>query len=335
MPMPRPGGSLEHPLDEADLHALREAADWFARLQDAGPDSALRRQWESWLHAADAHARAWEWMMLVSGKMAGLKSAAGAPVSTLLRGNKARGRRRALGAGLALLFCGGAAAPMVFRSLPLRVWMATHHAPTGSIERIVLADGSTLWLDTDSAVNVRLGAAARRLELVQGRIFIETAPDRERPARPFEVTSALGVLRPLGTRFCARMDEGGLDVAVFDGAVDCRPSGAETAGRIVPAGSAATLGRGGVASLRPASRAMQAWIDGVLVAEDVPLGAFIRELSRYRKGGVHCHPAAAGYRLVGSFPSGDVDATLAAIARTLPVRIERGGRERIEVVPAG
>ncbi len=57
---------------------------------------------------------------------------------------------------------------LVGRQLPLDVWRADLQTSVGEHKRLSLADGSTLQLNTDSAVNVDLGA--RRVTLVRGEM---------------------------------------------------------------------------------------------------------------------------------------------------------------------
>lgn len=51
------------------------------------------------------------------------------------------------------------------------------------------------------------------------------------------------------------------------------------------------------------------------------LDALVAELSRYRGGVLRCDPAVGALRVSGAFPLRDTDASLALLAKTLPVRI--------------
>ena len=61
----------------------------------------------------------------------------------------------------------------------------------------------------------------------------------------------------------------------------------------------------------------------MLLADDMRLGDFVVELSRYRRGYLGCAPQVADLRLVGAFPLADTGRVLRALAETLPVRIHR------------
>ena len=61
----------------------------------------------------------------------------------------------------------------------------------------------------------------------------------------------------------------------------------------------------------------------MLVADDMRLGDFLAELSRYRSGHLGWDPAVAELRLVGAFPLGDTDRILASLEESLPLRVRR------------
>ena len=67
----------------------------------------------------------------------------------------------------------------------------------------------------------------------------------------------------------------------------------------------------------------QSWADGVLVADNLRLDAFVAELARYRQGYLGCDPRVAGLRVVGAYPLADTDRVLDVLADTLALRINR------------
>ncbi|MCH5770598.1 iron dicitrate transport regulator FecR, partial [Salmonella enterica] len=77
------------------------------------------------------------------------------------------------------------------------------------------------------------------------------------------------------------------------------------------AGSQAEFSRAGAfdaVALRPE---VAAWLDGMLLADAMPLADFLAELGRYRPGVLRCSPDAASLRVVGAFPVADTDQVLA------------------------
>lgn len=87
---------------------------------------------------------------------------------------------------------------------------------TGGYERVVLADGSVVELNSNSEVRVDLLPNARRVALVQGEAHFTVAHDT---ARPF-IVSAHGVaVRAVGTAFNVRLASSAVEVLVSEGKV--------------------------------------------------------------------------------------------------------------------
>jgi transmembrane sensor len=91
---------------------------------------------------------------------------------------------------------GGGLLGGLFGREDLQAWVADYRTAIGEQREIILADGTRLWLNTASAINVYFNARERRIQLVTGEIFIATAKDTR---RPFQVDTAQGQLRALGT----------------------------------------------------------------------------------------------------------------------------------------
>lgn len=74
-----------------------------------------------------------------------------------------------------------------------------------------------------------------------------------------------------------------------------------------------------------------AWKRGVLTADDLRLADWTQAMARYRPGIMRCASDIADLRVVGSFSLQDTDASLALLARTLPVRIAFRTRYWVEI----
>jgi len=178
---------------------------------------------------------------------------------------------------------------------------------------VILADGTRLWLNTASAVDVEFTAKLRRLSLQAGEVLIETASDPAVPPRPFVVDSAQGRVRALGTRFSLHQQDDHSRAAVFEGAIEIQPATPGAAGRTLNAGQETRYTRATIAVPRPANADRSAWTRGMLLADNLPLGEFVAELARYRHGHLHCAPEVAKLRIVGAFPLADTDRVPAAL----------------------
>jgi len=71
----------------------------------------------------------------------------------------------------------------------------------------------------------------------------------------------------------------------------------------------------------PADPAREAWSRGVLLAQDIPLGEVVAELSRYRRGHMAVAPEVARLPVLGSYPLDDLDGALAMLQQALPIQV--------------
>ncbi len=308
--------------DQASEQDLAEASAWFARRRAGQTSTADDARWHAWLAASPGHREAWQLVERVGQRFAAVRSsdARDPAVHALRQAQQPRAGRRRLLAGAMAAITAGAAGWAIHRPASLPAWMQawTSDAATGvgEIRQMRLADGSDLWLNAMSAIDLAFTNDLRRVRLKRGEIRIATRPDAR---RGFEVVTPQGRLRALGTRFTVRLDSESTLVAVFDGAVAVgRPEGVET---VIPAGRQARLTRQGVAALQPAEAARDAWSRGILIADGTPLGDVVRELDRYFGGWIQLDAKAAALPVYGSYPALDPRRTLAMLASVMPLEV--------------
>lgn len=300
-------GTLSH-------SSLEQAAQWYVRLQEPGSPQEHQR-WQAWVAQNPEHLAAWQYVARVSQRFAPLLEQ---PQSA---GRALRSSRRQALKTL-LVLCGGSTLAWgTWRNtaLPRLVggWSADYATASGETRDALLADGSHVWLNALSALDVRFDAAQRLLHLRFGEVLIDTAKDR---LRPFLVDTVHGRMQALGTRFSVVQAEDHTQLNVFDGRVQV--STAQHV-RIVEAGQQVSFTRERVDAPRAASPAREAWSHGVLLADNLPLGQLIAELNRYRPGHLGCDPAVAQLPVMGSFPLQDSDHALHLLQAALPIRLDR------------
>ena len=188
----------------------------------------------------------------------------------------------------------------------------------------VLADGSRIALNTDTAVALDLDGASRRVEILHGEVWFEVASDK---ARPFIVETPHGRVRVTGTRFDVRLEENGAVVSLVEGRVELTLPGAAAAKPpvVLAAGQQARLTHSGISGPMPFDvTAVTAWVRGQFVFYDTPLVEVIAELNRYRTGRiVIADGGLEALRVSGVFKTDDPDAALDVISDTLGVRATR------------
>ncbi len=98
-------------------------------------------------------------------------------------------------------------------------WFAeanTYVTSVGEQRSTKLADGSFIFLNTDSKVEVNFSDKARAVRLVRGEALFVVERDS---ARPFTVSAGNAVVRAIGTEFNVLRRADGADVAVVEGTV--------------------------------------------------------------------------------------------------------------------
>lgn len=305
-----PSGKLSHA-------SLQQAAQWYVRLQDPQGGSQAQQHWQTWLGQNPEHQAAWRYVERVSQRFAPLTDE---PIGA---GRALRSTRRQTLKTLLVLCAGSTLAWGTWRGTALpRVisgWSADYATASGEIRDALLADGTHIWLNALSAMDVRFDAQQRLLHLRFGEVLIDTAKDLQ---RPFLVDTAHGHLRALGTRFSVLHSEDSTTLNVFDGRVEVRTADGQQV-RIIESGQQAVFGRHTIRSTVPASATREAWSRGVLLADNLPLGQLIGELNRYRPGHLGCDPAVAHLPVMGSFPLKDSEHALRLLEAALPIQVDR------------
>lgn len=299
-----------------DPQALDEAAEWLMRLSESELTETERADWERWRVSSPERLQAWARAQLLQSKLGGLPPALS--LSALDRPSHPE-RRLVVGklaALLALLPTGWGS----WKLVEAQQWTADYRTAVGEQRELILADGSHITLNTDSAIDVLFDANQRLINLREGEILVQTAPDTSPQARPFVVSTRQGRMQALGTRFIVRELQPTTHLAVLEGAVRVQlPDSRRTAPLIVNAGQRTEFSAQGFADVSPVDRSASAWTQGMLMADNLRLADFVAELARYRRGFLRCDPAIADLRISGAFPISDSQRTLSMLVQTYPV----------------
>ncbi|MCY1533936.1 Protein FecR [compost metagenome] len=310
--LPEAGGEL--PVVERSV--AREAARWLLRLSSGRATEADQRACDQWRASKAEHEHAWQRAQRVNERFSLIPAALG--MATLDR--PALKHRRAALKTLVALMVAGPAAWAAWRSDSL-AWSADYRSAAGEQRDVALADGSTLRMNTDSAVDVMFSATSRLLRLRSGEIAVHAVADTAAHPRPFVVRTRLGDIEARASRFCVRQDGASCRVSVQQGRVRVSSAAHPGAAAILSEGEQGSLAAAGVSPPSPADPHAGDWMRGVLYASQMRLDAFAAELDRYRPGILRCDPAVAHLRVSGAFQLRDTDAVLAALPATLPVQV--------------
>jgi transmembrane sensor len=208
----------------------------------------------------------------------------------------------------------------------------------GSLERVVLSDGSIVSLNTNSAMRVQLSPERRHIVLKRGEALFKVAKD---PNRPFDVEAGRTIVRAVGTEFSVRMREptgatgkADVEVLVKEGRVAIDPPKTQRPlerAAALPA-STSTLSAGEAVVISEQRVRVQKvpvetverkllWTEGRIWFERETLKNVVAEFNRYnRRQMVISDPSIEDIRIGGGFDATDPESFIAALERTVNVR---------------
>ena len=196
------------------------------------------------------------------------------------------------------------------------------HTAVGERAEVKLADGSTLHLNTDSAVSIRFDATRRSVHLLRGEALFDVVAGK---ARPFEVIAGDVRTTVLGTQFVVRSDGAEVHVAVAEGRVAVASKEGDPGPSLDPAEQVrygAGVGFGEVKRTR--KNLIAPWMRGRLVFDNRPLGEVVAEIGRYRRGWVIIpSPELRELRVSGTFGTDDPEQALRSVEEILALETTR------------
>lgn len=308
----------------AETDIKEKALHWFVTLRDETAPESAWLDFQSWLEVSPAHAHAYDaverlWVDLDAANIAPVTAA---PVIDLSAARERRANRRSpwLGAGLGI-------AASVTLAVSLWLWMTPTgqtYATTDAPLSVALEDGSHVYLNRHSTLNVRFDDDRRSVSLAEGEAAFDIAHD---PAHPFVVAAGDHQVQVLGTAFNVLNHGDNFAVAVQRGVVAVTPANAATPVRLI---AGQTLEQRGQAAPRmssvPPDRA-SAWRSGVLVYRDRPLSDVADDLSRYLDKPVVLSTPVQALRFTGALRVGDEAVMLQQLQDFAPVRVEASTSE--------
>lgn len=282
-----------------------QALDWFLRLRDT-PSEQDHAEFARWLAADGRHRTAYD-ALVATWQAPSLRAAS----AELRRRRPQRARRPGTVvafrlAAMLLIAC------LIWQAPRLLVaWQADYATAVGEQERIALADGTIVTLNTDSAIAVEMTGGTRHVRLLAGEAFFDVAHDA---AHPFVVTGKRGEVRVTGTEFTFRLEDVGDRVVLREGHVAVRTLEGQDSVRLEPGEAVTALAGGGLSPVTPAdTESALAWLGGRMEIQDAPLSRAVTEIARYRSAPVILLRGKARH-VSGSFSLRDPDAALEALA---------------------
>lgn len=304
---------------------VQEAINWMVKLQSGVASSQDLANCNNWREQDSQHEAAWQQLQsLAYGLKAVPSHLAHATLEqanlvklSMSKNEKLQSRRSAL-KSIAILAGVGTFAFSSYRFAPWQQVLADHATEIGEQRTVMLADGTRMMLNTNSAVNIRYDKNQRLIQLIKGEVLITTAHESAEIYRPLSVQTPQGNVRAMGTHFLVRQQEGSTLAAVYVGALEIQPSKASLAIRL-NAGQQLVFAANQADKVTPADPDLNAWSDGVLIASNMRLADFVKELDRYWQGKITCDASAKDITISGVFPLKDTDKVIETLQQTLPI----------------
>ncbi|OBY76030.1 FecR family protein [Acinetobacter gyllenbergii] len=291
-------------------HVLDAATDWLVLLHSGEMTELQQQQFERWQSEKQEHALAIQHITRFTQGLSGLSNhfPSESLVQSKQKFNLSTKRNMLLSlSGLMVIGCG-------IYLLPWAKWQSDDHTKVGEIKTIVLQDGSTLILASDSYIKVDFSKQIRKIQLIEGEIYIQTAKDPQH--RPFMVNTKDGAIEALGTQFTVRQEQDDQTrVKVYQHAVALQPQDSGQR-QILQQGQRAYFDSQQISKPLPLNNEQPYWTQQLLVVEQWPLQKVLDELYRYKKGTYFIEPALKDLRVSGVFSLKNPQQSLETLAYT-------------------
>lgn len=299
---------------------LEEAVNWLVCMAYGQPTPAQMKHFDAWLKASVLNQQAWAEVSALKGRMDSLPALLSKQALTAAQERRRTSRRRVLGT-LALL--GGSAAIGLPLLNQLNGWevsnlAATHVTRKGEQQKVILADGTQLLLNTNTAIRTVESSQQLRIELIRGELLVDAS--KRRSAGGLQASSVHGDLYTKSAYFVLRELRTYTRLSVKNGLVEARPRWSATP-RSCAAGEVVCFDTAGFVDPLASTIQDDAFAQGLVSGQHMQLTHLLAELARYKTGLLDWDESLAGLTVTGSFHVNDVNSTLEFLAQMLPLSI--------------
>jgi transmembrane sensor len=305
---------------QPDARQLTEAAEWLARLNAAAAGEAVWLEFTGWLEAGEANRVAFDLVEDLYDDLDDVELVA----SPDLDSNGWEHIPRPVAAGGLFLLAASLILGVGLEMRQSAPRIAHYETRIGETRTVALADGSTVAMNTDSAIDVSIGDE-RRVALVRGEAVFKVAHD---PAHPFLVSAGNRIVYDVGTVFDLLYTPDRTVITVAEGRVGVAPLDILPQPQLTPvaAGEQLVARPALVDQVRKVDPATaMAWQQGYLTYRNTPLSIVVGDLNRYFPKKIVLMDQDAGRReFSGALKVDDEDAVVSRLAELMPLVVEHG-----------
>jgi|SRR6185437_15597627 len=202
----------------------------------------------------------------------------------------------------------------------------TYVTTVGGREKLLLGDGSSIELNTDTVLRIADNSKERKVWLDKGEAYFDIHHD---PAHPFVVVAGSHQVRDIGTKFVVRTDPGRLEVRLMQGRAQLQSLSDNRPAHLLKPGDVAVAENGKTSFFKKSSIDLAdelGWRRGLLEFHHTSLADAASEFNRYsRERIVIDDPVAAQKPINGALPVGDLDEFTRMARNFFGLRAERRG----------
>jgi len=321
-----------------------QAAKWLAVLDSDNPSPVQIAEFKKWIAQSEEHREEFESLLSFWGELNILTQT----VPPRQKANRTRARHTRL---WPQAFACLAVVAVVVMLIFMPAGPSVYVTGIGEQKTIVLPDGTSALLNTNSRMEVDYDDSHRRIRLGYGEALFEIERD---PDRPFEVHAGDGTVRALGTIFGVYLVDGSVEVLVTEGVVEIeksKPMPIEQPGVMeelsaaqnkysannfenipirVEAGTRAVFDQKEFSGIELAevdqsyTDTRHAWRHGVLAFDQQPLEEVVKEMARYTSlKFVIPEKSVREMKVGGIFKLGDTDAMAEALFHGFGIRSDQ------------
>ncbi len=288
-----------------------KAQDWFLCLTSGNPSAKELSEFKIWREADPRHWLAFEEIRNLWKDLDDLKSAFEPRNPVMIMGSgRSRKTRQYIGSNSytnskrkqnaffsqrrqAFLSLAAVCLVLFFVAIDVLNFLAAdYRTGVGKQSKITLEDGSSVYLNTDTAISVNYSSNQREIALLHGEALFEVTKDS---ARPFSVLSHKGRTTALGTKFSIRDFGNSSTVTLVEGIVqvsvtppkagDNTESNDTSNVTLNPGQQLNYKDDGALSSVKQTTPASAtAWRKGSIVIEEMSLPMAVKEIERYFPG---------------------------------------------------
>ncbi|MBD9389660.1 FecR domain-containing protein [Agrobacterium sp. AGB01] len=304
-----------------------EALEWFMRLQEDNSAEALD-DFARWIASNPAGQKAIDDL----ARMQAMPSLHKATVADRVRQQKDcqvakmhMGRRRvpvrwASAFAAAVILAGS----VLWQQLPgfMVQWSADYITPVGARETFTLADGSSVTLNTASAIAVDFENGKRHVTLLKGEAYFDVKHD---PNHPFVVAAHFSEVEVKGTAFSVFTDVQQDTVTLERGRVEITRSAQQQDKAMLTPGNMIVASQSELSPVALVDVAQSlSWREGSIIFRDRSFGRALSDLERYFGGKVIVVSGRFSDVLVnGNYRVADAEAAIRTLAVSVGADVTR------------